>query len=237
MNTSLRATYRIQFNKDYTLYDAVLLVPYLSRLGISHIYASPLLASVPGSMHGYDTISWDYIDPDRGGEVGLKILVDALRKHNMGLILDIVPNHMSTSYQNLWWRDVLLNGHKSKYAGYFDIDWSVSQTQAQHRIILPFLEKPLCDILDEKKIRFLYHSGKRSFVITYEDRIFPIALESMNWVVGFSSFKDAENLPLDLRKLLIDFFLLQLQREGKIFYCFCKSNIISSFGGAILVIW
>ncbi|BAU39220.1 1,4-alpha-D-glucan 1-alpha-D-glucosylmutase [Acetobacter pasteurianus NBRC 101655] len=206
MNTSLRATYRIQFNKDYTLYDAVLLVPYLSRLGISHIYASPLLASVPGSMHGYDTISWDYIDPDRGGEVGLKILADALRKHNMGLILDIVPNHMSTSYQNLWWQDVLLNGHKSKYAGYFDIDWSVSQTQAQHRIILPFLEKPLCDILDEKKIRFLYHSGKRSFVITYEDRIFPIALESMNWVVGFSSFKDAENLPLDLRKLLIDFF-------------------------------
>ncbi|MGD7070888.1 malto-oligosyltrehalose synthase [Acetobacter sp. AAB5] len=206
MNRPLRATYRIQFHKDFTLYDAVLLVPYLEKLGISHIYASPLLASVPGSMHGYDTISWDYIDPERGGEAGLKALVDALHAHNMGLILDIVPNHMSTNHQNLWWQDVLQYGNKSKYADYFDIDWAVSQGQKKHRIILPFLDKPLSDILKENKIRFLYHNEEKSFIIAYEDRIFPVALESMDWVVGFPGFKNAEKFPLYSKQLLIDFF-------------------------------
>ncbi|MGF1277125.1 malto-oligosyltrehalose synthase [Acetobacter pasteurianus] len=206
MNRSLRATYRLQFHKDYTLYDAVQLVPYLENLGISHIYASPLLAAVPGSMHGYDTISWDYIDPERGGETGLQALVDTLRAHNMGLILDIVPNHMSTHYLNVWWRDVLKYGSSSKYAAFFDIDWDVSQTDEAHHIILPFLEKPLSDIIKENKIRFLYMDEERSFVFVYEDRIFPVALESMKWVEGFSEYKNEESLTSISRKHLIDFF-------------------------------
>lgn len=206
MNRLLRATYRIQFHKDYTLYDAVCLVPYLEKLGISHIYASPLLASVPGSMHGYDTIDWNCIDPERGGEAGLKALVNVLHAHNMGLILDIVPNHMSTNHHNLWWQNVLQYGSKSKYADYFDIDWAISQTQKTRRIILPFLEKPLSDILKEKKIRFLHNDKTKSFIIAYEDKIFPVALESMDWVVGRPGFENAENLTFHSKKLLTDFF-------------------------------
>lgn len=206
MNRSLRATYRLQFHKDYTLYDAVQLVPYLENLGISHIYASPLLAAVPGSMHGYDTISWDYIDPERGGEAGLRALVDALRAHNMGLILDIVPNHMSTHHLNVWWQDVLKYGSSSKYAAFFDIDWDASQADEAHHIILPFLEKPLSDIIKEKKIRLSYMDEERSFVFVYEDRIFPVALESMKWVEGFAEYKNEESLTSVSRKHLIDFF-------------------------------
>ncbi|KFL89828.1 Malto-oligosyltrehalose synthase [Acetobacter malorum] len=180
MTLSLRATYRIQFHKDYTLYDAILLVPYLKKLGISHIYASPLLASASGSLHGYDTISWDFIDPERGGEEGLLALVETLRAHDMGLILDIVPNHMTTNPQNAWWQDVLQHGRGSQYAYYFDIDWSVSAEQETHKIILPFLEKPLGDILEDQKIRVSYQEDTGSFAITYEDKVFPLAPESLS---------------------------------------------------------
>lgn len=181
MTLSLRATYRIQFHKDYTLYDAILLVPYLKKLGISHIYASPLLAPASGSLHGYDTISWDFIDPERGGEEGLLALVETLRAHGMGLILDIVPNHMTTNPQNAWWQDVLQHGRSSQYAYYFDIDWSVSAEQETYKIILPFLEKPLGDILEDQKIRVSYQEDTRSFAITYEDKIFPLAPENLSY--------------------------------------------------------
>lgn len=180
MTLSLRATYRIQFHKDYTLYDAISLVPYLKKLGISHIYASPLLASASGSLHGYDTISWDFIDPERGGEEGLQALVEMLRQHDMGLILDIVPNHMTTNSQNAWWQDVLQYGRESQYAYYFDIEWSVSAEQETHKIILPFLEKQLEEILEDQKIRVSCQEDTRSFVITYEDKVFPLAPESLS---------------------------------------------------------
>lgn len=196
MTLSLRATYRIQFHKDYTLYDAILLVPYLKKLGISHIYASPLLASASGSLHGYDTISWDFIDRERGGEEGLLALVAALRAHDMGLILDIVPNHMTTNPQNVWWQDVLQHGRQSRYAHYFDIDWSVSTEQETHKIILPFLEKPLEEILEDQKIRVSYQEDIRSVVITYEDKIFPLAPESLSHAQKecFAEFFNPESL-------------------------------------------
>lgn len=237
MNRLLRATYRIQFHKDYTLYDAVCLVPYLEKLGISHIYASPLLASVPGSMHGYDTIDWNCIDPERGGEAGLKALVNVLHAHNMGLILDIVPNHMSTNHHNLWWQNVLQYGSKSKYADYFDIDWAISQTQKTHRIILPFLEKPLSDILKEKKIRFLHNDKTKSFIIAYEDKIFPVSLESMDWVVSRPGFENAENLTFHSKKLLTDFFSPETSEGRQNLLLLLQKHIINWFGGVMQVTW
>src|SRR5690606_4254162 len=104
----LRATLRLQFHRNFTLDDALPLVPYFARLGISHIYASPLLKARPGSMHGYDVVDPTCINPELGGEPALERLVAALREENMGLIVDFVPNHMAVGGNaNPWWLDVL----------------------------------------------------------------------------------------------------------------------------------
>ncbi|HET9019230.1 MAG TPA: alpha-amylase family glycosyl hydrolase, partial [Acetobacteraceae bacterium] len=120
----LRATARLQFHRDFPLDAATALVPYLHALGISHIYASPLLKSRPGSTHGYDIVDHSRIDPELGGEAALRRLMAALRAREMGLILDIVPNHMGVGgADNAWWLDVLEWGRTSPYAEFFDIDW------------------------------------------------------------------------------------------------------------------
>ena len=134
---SIRATYRIQLHKGFTFADAEAQIPYLDHLGVSHLYASPITAAQPGSMHGYDVIDPTRVNPELGGEGGFRSLVAALRKRGMGVILDIVPNHMSVAGDgNRWWRDVLANGPDSEYARFFDIDWS-------GKLLLPLLGSPL----------------------------------------------------------------------------------------------
>jgi len=119
--TAPRATLRLQFHKGFTFADATRLVPYFSALGISHVYASPILAARPGSLHGYDVIDPTRVSPELGGEDGLRDLVAALRRAGLGLIVDIVPNHMAVGAGNAWWWDVLQNGRTSRYAHFFDI--------------------------------------------------------------------------------------------------------------------
>ena len=120
-----RATYRMQFHAGFTFADAEALVPYLDRLGISHLYASPITVAAAGSTHGYDVIDPTRINPELGGEHGFHNLVAALKARNMGVIIDIVPNHMGVAGGgNAWWNDVLANGQASPYARVFDIDWS-----------------------------------------------------------------------------------------------------------------
>ena len=118
-----RATLRLQFHKDFTFADAARLVPYFAALGVSHVYASPILTARPGSPHGYDVIDPTRVNPELGGEDGLRALVAALRRVDLGLIVDIVPNHMALGHGNAWWWDVLANGAASRYAHFFDIDW------------------------------------------------------------------------------------------------------------------
>lgn len=110
---SLSATLRLQFHAGFTLDDALALVPYFARLGISHLYASPLLSARPGSLHGYDVIDPTRVSPALGGEAALTRLVAALRLHGMGLILDIVSNHMAVGSDNPWWQDLLSWGRRS----------------------------------------------------------------------------------------------------------------------------
>ncbi|MCF8991081.1 alpha-amylase family glycosyl hydrolase, partial [Pseudomonas carnis] len=113
----LRATQRLQFHKGFTLDDAVPLVPYFAQLGISHLYASPLLSARAGSMHGYDVVDPTRVNPELGGEAALRRLVAALREHDMGLILDIVSNHMAVGgADNPWWLDLLEWGRLSPYS-------------------------------------------------------------------------------------------------------------------------
>ncbi|MBP2448733.1 malto-oligosyltrehalose synthase [Rhizobium leguminosarum] len=125
------ATYRIQFRNGMTFDRASDLVPYLKTLGISHLYASPIYTAVSGSTHGYDVTDANEIDPALGGRAGFDRLAESLASAGMGLILDIVPNHMAASPENGWWRDVLAFGRQSAYAGHFDIDWSEPLTLPQ----------------------------------------------------------------------------------------------------------
>jgi (1->4)-alpha-D-glucan 1-alpha-D-glucosylmutase len=135
-----RATQRLQFHKDFTFADAEALVPYFAQLGVSHLYASPIATAREGSLHGYDVVDATKINPELGGEDGLRQLVAALKRHDMGLIIDIVPNHMAASPENAWWMDVVAHGRSSRYARSFDIDWD-----ADEKVFLPWLTRPLAE--------------------------------------------------------------------------------------------
>jgi len=139
------ATYRIQFRNGMTFDRAAALVPYLQQLGISHLYASPIFTATNGSTHGYDVTDANEIEPSIGGRAGFDRMVSALKQAGIGLILDIVPNHMAASLENAWWHDVVEHGEKSRYARHFDIDWS-------RRLTLPFLGDDFETVLDNGDI-------------------------------------------------------------------------------------
>ena len=130
------ATYRLQFRGGMTFDRTIGLIPHWTSLGISHLYASPIFSAVSGSTHGYDVTDPNEIDPDLGGIDGFRRLSDALRTAGLGLILDIVPNHMAASLENPYWRDLLKWGRRSRFAGFFDTDWD-------QRLTLPVLGEPL----------------------------------------------------------------------------------------------
>ncbi|GHE42143.1 malto-oligosyltrehalose synthase [Vulcaniibacterium thermophilum] len=145
--TPLRATVRLQLHRGFDLDAAAAQVPYYAALGISHYYLSPIGVAMPGSSHGYDVIDPTRVNPELGGEDALRRLAAALRAHGMGLILDIVPNHMAAHAANPWWRDVLRHGRGSRYARFFDIDWHAPGCAG--RLILPVLDRPCAQALRE----------------------------------------------------------------------------------------
>ena len=174
--TDLRATARLQFHRDFPMDAGTDLVPYLHRLGISHLYASPLLTARPGSTHGYDIVNHNEINPELGGEPALRRMVAALRQHDMGLILDIVPNHMGVGgADNAWWLDVLEWGRASRYADYFDIDWDPPDAALRGKLLAPFLGGSYGDALaaGDLVLRFDPEDG-RFFVSAYDAHRFPI---------------------------------------------------------------
>lgn len=163
-----RATYRFQFHLDFTFGDAQALVPYLHDLGISHVYASPITLAVPGSTHGYDVADPTRINPELGGEEAFRSLVAALRERGMGIVIDIVPNHMGVAGgANPWWADVLKHGRESRYARFFDIDWS-------EPILLPLLGTPLMQALTEGVIGVDRSVGEPVLTLYGEQRL-PLA--------------------------------------------------------------
>ncbi|MBW4329271.1 malto-oligosyltrehalose synthase [Stakelama sp. CBK3Z-3] len=165
-----RATYRLQFHRDFTFADAQALVPYLDRLGISHVYASPITTARSGSTHGYDVVDPTRINPELGGEAAFRSLVATLRARGMGIIIDIVPNHMGVAGgENAWWNDVLRRGRESDYADFFDIDW-------QERLVLPILGAPLKEVLADGQIR-VDNDGDTPFLSIYGEHRIPIRPE------------------------------------------------------------
>ncbi|MCW2923090.1 MAG: treY, partial [Thermoleophilia bacterium] len=137
------STYRLQMTAEFGFAAAARIVPYLHRLGVEAAYCSPILRAAPGSTHGYDVADPTQLDPRLGTRAEFDAFSDALREHGMGLVLDIVPNHMAASVANPWWRDVLTNGQESEFAGHFDIDWAAGNG----RVLLPVLGGPLEGVL------------------------------------------------------------------------------------------
>lgn len=165
------ATYRLQFRNGMTFERAVALVPYIKKLGISHLYASPIFTATSGSTHGYDVTDANEIDPTLGGREGFDKLAQALKAAGLGLIIDIVPNHMAASLENAWWRDVIAKGEKSQWARHFDIDWS-------RRLTLPFLGDDFDAVVEkgELKVEADPQTGKPAFV--YYESVYPLVEES-----------------------------------------------------------
>ena len=171
----LRATLRLQFHQGFTLDDAVPLVPYFARLGISHIYASPLLKARPGSLHGYDVVDPTRVNPELGGEAALERLVAALRKHKMGLIADFVSNHMAVGGDaNPWWLDVLEWGISSPYARFFDIQWNSHDPLLKGQLLVPFLRTDYGEVLAANEIGLHFDADHGSFYANHYDHRFPL---------------------------------------------------------------
>jgi (1->4)-alpha-D-glucan 1-alpha-D-glucosylmutase len=181
-STPISATYRLQFNKDFTFQAATNLLDYLFDLGVTHVYASPIFRSRPGSSHGYDVIDPTRLNPELGSEADFALFQEGLRKRGMGLVLDVVPNHMSASSENSWWMDVLENGPASAYASYFDIDWHPPSRNLDGKILLPVLGKPFGEVLEEQELKVVFLEGR--LFVQYFESLFPLAPKSYARVVG-----------------------------------------------------
>lgn len=195
-NKSLRipqATYRLQFNSDFRFRDAAAIVPYLHRLGISDIYASPYFKARPGSRHGYDILDQNCLNPEIGTEAEYEALVGALHVRGMGQILDIVPNHMCIEGQgNDFWLDVLENGPSSIYANFFDIDWHPVKPELENKILIPILGDQYGTILENGELRLAFEEG--AFYVYYYDHKLPVIPKSYRHILTLGIAKLEEEL-------------------------------------------
>ena len=201
------ATYRMQFHQGFTFSDAIPLAAYLKRLGISHVYSSPILAARIGSRHGYDVIDHARINPELGGENGFLAFVSALRQNGLGLIVDIVPNHMAVGgSDNPWWMDVLENGQTSRYAAMFDVDWDPPDVNTRGKVLAPILVKPLPDALAAGDIKLLWDEKLGKLAFAYAEHRLPLRREDYAEIIDgalpYSASLEMWNQPEALEYLL-----------------------------------
>ena len=183
-----RATYRLQFNRDFTFDQATALIPYLADLGVSHCYASPYLRARPGSTHGYDIVDHSVLNPEIGNEGSYTAFTDALRKHGMGQILDVVPNHMGVmGTDNAWWLDVLENGPASAWGTFFDIDWDALNTELTGKVLLPLLGDHYGTVLERGELRLDFDPQLGEFSLFYFQHRLPIDPASYPRIIGYRS--------------------------------------------------
>jgi (1->4)-alpha-D-glucan 1-alpha-D-glucosylmutase len=190
------ATYRLQFNKNFTFRQAREIVPYLDQLGISHAYASPYFQAGAESMHGYDIIDHNKLNAAIGSREDYDAWIAELHSHGMGQIVDFVPNHMGINDpQNVWWQDVLENGASSLYAPYFDIDWRPLKTDLHDKVLLPILGDQYGRVLERGELRVRFDAG--SFSLNYFDHVFPIAPGTYRYILelaleNLAEFRDED---------------------------------------------
>ncbi|MGD0845750.1 MAG: malto-oligosyltrehalose synthase [Geobacteraceae bacterium] len=180
------STYRLQFNSHFRFNDAREIVPYLHTLGISDIYASPYFKASEGSLHGYDILDQNSLNPEIGSEDEYDALVGELKRWDMGQILDIVPNHMCIEGQgNALWMDVLENGPSSTYASFFDINWHPVKKELENKILIPILGDQYGTVLENGELRLSFEEG--SFFISYCNHKLPIIPHSYNNILTLGS--------------------------------------------------
>jgi (1->4)-alpha-D-glucan 1-alpha-D-glucosylmutase len=193
------STYRLQLHAGFPFAQAEAVLPYLKELGIGDCYASPIFEARPGSMHGYDVTRHDRLNPELGGDESFARFAARLRGLGMGLLLDIVPNHMGVGNDSVWWQDVLENGRASEFADYFDIDWTPLNPDMQAKLLLPILGGQYGEELESKRIQIVVEDG-RFFARYFEHRI-PLAPRSIPLI-----FPDAEcdelGVPQSFRDLM-----------------------------------
>src|SRR5487761_724311 len=197
----LCATYRIQFNLNFRFIDAEEFVPYLHALGVTHLYASPRFRARKGSLHGYDVADAARVNSELGTEEEFQRLVNRLHNYEMGLLLDIVPNHMAVSEENPWWMDLLENGQDSEFASYFDIDWSADPLQ-RSRILLPVLGDTYGKVLENQGLTL--HHDDRGFFVRYYQMRFPIRPETYRQILAtcLEELKNSDESVTGMRRTL-----------------------------------
>jgi (1->4)-alpha-D-glucan 1-alpha-D-glucosylmutase len=189
------ATYRLQFNAQFTFADARKIVPYLHDLGITDLYASPIFRPRTGSMHGYDIVDAAMINPALGSDDDFAKLGADLRRRDMGFLLDIVPNHMAASHENAWWMSVLENGPHSRFLHYFDIDWR------DNKVLLPILGRPYGDTLSAHELRLGFDAD--GFFVAYYDKRLPLAPQSYHLVLRHClESMPGEGIAMEIRDLV-----------------------------------
>ncbi|MDQ2683009.1 MAG: alpha-amylase family glycosyl hydrolase, partial [Chloroflexota bacterium] len=177
-----RATYRLQFNPDFTFSDALAIVPYLASLGISHLYASPIFQAVTGSQHGYDVVDFGALNTELGTREEFDALCAELHAHDMELMLDFVPNHMGiVGGRNAWWQDVLENGQTSQYIDFFDIDWEPLKPELGNKVLLPILGEHYGVVLENGELELRYEDG--GFTVWYYETPLPISPPSYSQIL------------------------------------------------------
>ena len=193
------STYRMQLHAEFGFADAEAVAPYLKRLGIGDCYASPVFEARPGSLHGYDVTRHDRLNPDLGGDKGFARFAARLRALGMGLLLDIVPNHMGVGNDSVWWQDVLENGRASEYASYFDIDWNPLNPDMKDKLLLPILGSQYGDELESKRIQVAVVDGQLR--VKYFDHLIPIAPRTLPLIFPPEEL-DGWGVPQSFRDLL-----------------------------------
>jgi (1->4)-alpha-D-glucan 1-alpha-D-glucosylmutase len=201
-----RATYRVQLSKAFTFKDLAAIVPYLATLGISHVYCSPYFKARSGSMHGYDVVDHNQLNPEIGSREDFESFVATLRAHDMGHILDIVPNHVGImGSDNAWWMDVLENGPASKYADHFDIEWHPANPALRGKVLVPVLGDAYGAVLESGELQLRYEAESGSFAVFYHEHRMPIDPQTYTQIIdrtlAASYSKELENLRHAFRAL------------------------------------
>ena len=177
------ATYRLQFNASFRFEDAQKLIPYFSRLGVTHAYSSPLLRARQESTHGYDVVDPRSVNPNIGDETAFRNFVKTLHAHGMGLVLDIVPNHMAACGENPYWEHVLTYGISSPHARWFDIDWRMPHSELWGRVLVPVLGEPLRRVLAQDQLSVFWDQGR--FRVRYWENTYPIDPATVPMILRF----------------------------------------------------
>jgi len=217
-----RATYRIQLHAAFTLKDATKIVPYLAELGISHVYCSPYFRARPGSLHGYDVVDHNALNPEIGTRDDLEEFIATLRAHGMGHILDFVPNHVGVmGADNERWMDVLEHGQASRFADFFDIAWSPPNHTLQGKLLVPALGAAYGTVLESGELQLKYEAEKGSLAVFYHQHRLPMDPRTYGLVLedfrkDLESHGQAERT-VELQRVISGFDSVPARIEGQPF--------------------